>query len=438
MNLNGVENPSFRATIERWMNYRLNAEVASPQYTQAIVGWASAFTTWLTEEGIDTWSEVTRPVLLRYLDVVKALKKADGRPYSNKYRAQILNGIAVFLNEARANEWAEIPPSAQWLKGEKPRPGRSKPRLIGKTTAARLRDPNNLKLVADHDCRLAIRIMAETGLRRKDVCAGITTDGLLDLGDGKWSLIYWNSKAPGEETIPISGELASAITEHVDRKRLLYPGARMLFARDNNDTVITLTIVNKALHDLIEQLDLRDASGNTVKVTPHMFRHQNATDWLENGVPLPVIQKLLGHRSIATTEIYARMSEQKVREEWEQSRAVNHEGNPIYQPGSVEMDAAWVHAFMGGATQALPNGRCGMPCNEECEHANACLYCPLFITTPDYLPVLREQREEHETMMRMAEEAGHQRIVERNRKPFIALTKLIENLERISVQEGEA
>ncbi|MFD7444430.1 hypothetical protein [Streptomyces sp. NPDC059909] len=45
------------------------------------------------------------------------------------------------------------------------------------------------------------------------------------------------------------------------------------------------------------------------------------------------------------------------------------------------------------ATQTLPNGYCGLlPVQKSCPHANACLTCPFFLTGPEFLPELREQR----------------------------------------------
>ncbi|QCP08760.1 hypothetical protein FDF08_12970 [Micrococcus luteus] len=116
--------------------------------------------------------------------------------------------------------------------------------------------------------------------------------------------------------------------------------------------------------------------------------------------------------------------------------AVNGSGEVVQSPGSEVTEAAWLHAFTGGAAQALPNGRCGMPCGETCEHANACLFCPLFITGPEYLPVLRDQRDDHARMIAMATEQGYQRIVDKNTKPFIRLNDLIASLEQKAQEFG--
>jgi integrase/recombinase XerD len=48
-------------------------------------------------------------------------------------------------------------------------------------------------------------------------------------------------------------------------------------------------------------------------VTPHMLRHTAATQLLEAGVDIRIVQRLLGHASIATTEIYTHVSDPVLR-----------------------------------------------------------------------------------------------------------------------------
>ena len=75
-------------------------------------------------------------------------------------------------------------------------------------------------------------------------------------------------------------------------------------------------------------------------ISPHSFRHQKAVDLLEAGVPLVYIRDVLGHASVATTEIYAKVSLERKRELLEKaasSPAPAAEGYPDWTADSDRM-----------------------------------------------------------------------------------------------------
>lgn len=83
---------------------------------------------------------------------------------------------------------------------------------------------------------------------------------------------------------------------------------------------------------------------------------------------------------------------------------------------------------------ALPNGYCGLPIQKTCPHANACLSCPVFITTPEFLPQHREHLQLTLHIVERAERNGQVRLGEMNTRTTDNLTTIIASLERADTE----
>ncbi len=79
---------------------------------------------------------------------------------------------------------------------------------------------------------------------------------------------------------------------------------------------------------------LARAAGLSRHVTPHMLRHTAATELLEAGVDIRFVQRLLGHRSILTTQIYTHVSDAALRSAVRQADVLGRLGQPARMGGS--------------------------------------------------------------------------------------------------------
>ncbi|MEO3858491.1 hypothetical protein [Acrocarpospora sp. B8E8] len=128
------------------------------------------------------------------------------------------------------------------------------------------------------------------------------------------------------------------------------------------------------------------------------------------------------------TAHYARLSDTTIREQWERARKVNIAGEHLAPDTGPLAEAIWMKNNLARAKMALPNGYCALPLQQKCEFANACLTCPVFVTTAEFLPQHRRQLEQTQALIAQADHNGHQRLAEMNRTVERNLLAIIDGL----------
>lgn len=82
------------------------------------------------------------------------------------------------------------------------------------------------------------------------------------------------------------------------------------------------------------------------------------------------------------------------------------------------------------ARTALPNGHCGLPRQQTCDHSNKCRPCPVFITTSRDLAVHEEQRQRTLELIAKFDAAGHTWLADQNRTVLTQLEQRIAGIRR--------
>jgi len=155
---------------------------------------------------------------------------------------------------------------------------------------------------------------------------------------------------------------------------------------------------------------------------------------LNQGVPLTVIKRMLGHKTLAMTEHYARINDKTLREAFERFSAsrISIRGELLHPDCS---DVEWTKERLARALVTTQNGYCGRPLPLEGPHPNACLTCPDFLTDVSFLDGHRRQLAETKRLITAADLAGNSRVLEMNRKVATNLEIIIARLQGLEGQE---
>ncbi len=236
--------------------------------------------------------------------------------------------------------------------------------------------------------------------------------------------------------MPIDTELAEAITTQQQAVLAEFRGATSLLPRPTRNLDGRLPFspatFRGQLREWLLVCDIHDELGRPVKVTPHQWRHTFGTRLINNEVPQETVRRLLDHASHQMTSHYARLSDKTIRDQWERARKVNIAGEQLAGDTGPLAEAVWMKNNLARAKMALPNGYCTLPLQQRCEYANACLSCPVFVTTAEFLPQHHRQLAQTRVLIEQADQRGHQRVVEMNRTVETNLLAIIAGLTEAS------
>jgi len=251
-------------------------------------------------------------------DHLAALAQAELKPSS---AARKLSAIRQFHRFLAAEEHRADDPAAL-LEG--PRQGRRLPKILtveqvdrllhvareGLDDPARPRDDD---LLSAKRAACLLEVLYASGLRVSELVslplsAAKLAEKSLEQGGGFLTI---KGKGGRERLAPLTPAARAAILSYRELLLELHPGAarqKWLFPSDGDSGHLSRQVFARELKFLAAAAGLPPA-----KVSPHVLRHAFASHLLQNGADLRIVQELLGHADIATTQIYTHVLDERLK-----------------------------------------------------------------------------------------------------------------------------
>ena len=232
------------------------------------------------------------PIQVKYEDLQHFLAKVYEMGLSARSQARIISGIKAFYNYLIIENLSEVNP-AELL--ESPKIGRKL--------------PDTLSIEEINTLINAIDLSSSTGERNKAILETLYGCGLRvsELVNLKISNVYFDEefikvtgKGDKERLVPISSSALKHIKIYLEQVRVhnkITKGFEDFIFLNRSGKSLTRVMIFTIVKQLVEK------SGIQKTISPHTFRHSFATHLVNAGADLRVVQDMLGHVSITTTEI---------------------------------------------------------------------------------------------------------------------------------------
>jgi site-specific recombinase XerD len=276
----------------------LRARDASVHTIRSYEATIAAYLGWLADRGID-WRSPARSDLRDYLAKLVA----------GSARTSVSQRLAAIRSFHRWATRAGLAAGDPWSSIAAPRLPRRLPRVLEVDQIERLLDAidGRDEAIALRD-RAIVEVAYAAGLRISELAAAAAS--ALDLRRGELRVVGKGRK----ERVGLLGRPAVAALE-----AYLEAGRPALLARRGDDDDPDALFLNhrggplgvRGLRYRIDRLCRR--AGLPEGVSPHTLRHSFATHLLDGGADLRVVQELLGHESLATTQLYTHVSPGRLR-----------------------------------------------------------------------------------------------------------------------------
>ena len=291
----------FERSLDRFLDSVRLARTGSADTEDAYRRDIERFLEFIRERNISSFDDVTREDVSDYITKLRS-GEISGVPLGQASFARNLSALRSFYRYLNRSEGVSANPVRMF------KAGTARRRLPEYLTFEQMEtlltsfDLNDPVQIRD---RCMLEVMYACGLRVSE-CASLEI-AKISLQEGFLSVIGKESK---ERMIPFYRRCGQLISLYLEKSRpILMQGKEehgILFV-SKRGTPIT----SRSIQNICEKAG--EKAGLPIHLHPHMIRHSFATHLLDNGADLRVVQELLGHENLMTTQIYTHVTEDRLR-----------------------------------------------------------------------------------------------------------------------------
>ncbi|SFJ97164.1 integrase/recombinase XerD [Marinilactibacillus piezotolerans] len=256
------------------------------------------YITYLDQEKINSWDEINRYIILNFLENQKNGLKSDNS------LIRMISSLRRFHQFLKQENLSKEDPM---LYIETPKKAQTLPKVISTNQIDILLSiPDTSNKIGIRD-RAILEVMYATGIRISELVNLKLEELHLSM-----KLIQTIGKGDKERILPIGEQGIRWVEYYLEYSR---PKLEMKSVQTSpfvflnlRGTQLSRQGVWKKIKKMVQQAGIKQ------NVTPHTLRHSFATHLLENGADLRVVQELLGHSDISTTQIYTHITKHRLKE----------------------------------------------------------------------------------------------------------------------------
>lgn len=240
---------------------------------------------------------------LTYDDILAFMTELYDLGIGERSQARILSGIKHFFKFLNLNDYIEKIPTELI---EMPTIGRKLPEVLDLEEINAMEAAIDLSTNEGQRNKAIIETLYSCGLRVSEL-VNLKFENLF-IKDGFVRIIGKGNK---ERLVPLNQFMLDEINLYLEQKRnqqSIKPGNEAYIFLNRRGSKLTRVMIFTIIKQLAER------AGITKNISPHTLRHSFATHLLEGGANLRIIQELLGHESISTTEIYTHLDQTFLRD----------------------------------------------------------------------------------------------------------------------------